>query len=269
MQCDEARELLSPYLDGELTPEQRLVVDSHLVECADCAAELVDFESISGYAARMVDPVPPADLWDRIDGQMVGSRTATEPLPEQRRRSRRKIATVIVAALLLVGTGLTVALMQWHGAEHHDTLNLDQYLTEFARDPNVAQNSLLSKYENQEVDIREATAQLGYQPVAAGRLPDGVSVKAIRVFDMPCCRCIQTICTVDKKQTVVIYEHADEHAFEFGDRRSMTCQCKGHKTRIVKFDGQMVASWAKGRRHLTLVGARDLSQVVQFVERLK
>ena len=63
------------------------------------------------------------------------------------------------------------------------------------------------------------------------KLPEGVSVKMVRIFEMPCCRCLQTICTVDGKQTVVIFEHADEHSFEFGHRPSMTCQCAGRKTR--------------------------------------
>ena len=99
MQCDEVRDLLSPYLDGELTPEQRLAVDSHLVDCSACATELNVYESISGLAARMVDPVPPPDLWERMDPQSVSPVVATESLPDSVRRSRHKIWAVPVAAL--------------------------------------------------------------------------------------------------------------------------------------------------------------------------
>ncbi len=265
MHCDEIQELLSPYHDGELSPAERLAVDTHLVECATCTDELTGFEKLSGLAAKLVDPVPPANLWERIDGQ----REVVESPSASTQRSRRKTWTVALAALLLVGTSLTFALFSKHGDEHHRTVNLDDYLTEFANNPAVAQQTLTVKYANQKVDVREAATQLHYQPVAAGRLPDGVAVQEVRVFEMPCCRCVQTICTVDGQQTVVIFEHANEHSFDFGRHPAMTCQCRGRKTRIVQFDGEIVASWAKGQRHLTLIGARDLDQVVQFVERLE
>ncbi|MFQ5731380.1 MAG: anti-sigma factor family protein [Planctomycetaceae bacterium] len=269
MQCDEARELISPFHDGELTPEQRLAVDAHLVDCSTCADELTGFEALSGLAAKMVDPIPPANLWERIDRQIVPPLVAAGAPSRSTRRSTRRIWTVALPALLLVGVSLIVARFQWRAEDHRRSVNLDRYLTEFAADPAAAQRRLTSKYENREVDVREAAAQLRTQPIAAGPLPDGVTVKMVRVFEMPCCRCAQTVCTVDGKQTVVVFEHADEHSFEFGARPSMTCQCRGRKTRIVQFDGRLVASWTRGRRQLTLVGARDLNQVVRFVERLE
>lgn len=269
MQCEEARSLLSPYLDGELTPQQRMAVDAHLTECADCTAEWEDFETISGLAARMVDPVPPAGLWERIESRNATTSGRIDTPLRSQRRARRKVRQFLVAALVLVAAGLTFAIFHWTGDHDHNTVNLNQFLTQFADDPEAAQKTLIAKYENREVNVQEAADELQYQPVAAGQLPDGVSVKTLRVIEMPCCRCLQTVCSVDGKQTVVIFEHADEHSFKFGKRPSMTCQCNGHKTRIVEFDGQMVAAWAKGNRHLTLVGARDLKQVVQFVERLE
>lgn len=270
MQCDKVRELLSPFLDGELTPEQRLAVDSHLVECSSCATELLEFQSISAAAVRMDDPTPPVGLWEsvnsRLNRQPPGVETAALASSP---RSRRRATIVAVSAVLLFAAALTVALRHWIADEDHKTVNLDRYLTEFASDPEVAQNKLISQFENQEVNIQEATDQLRYQPVAAGRLPDGVTVRSMRIFNMPCCRCLQTVCRADGKHTIVIYEHADEHSFDFGRRPSMKCDCRGRKSRIVQFDGQMVASFAKGGRYLTLVGARDLDQVVRFVERLK
>ena len=268
MRCEETRDLLSPYLDGELTPRQRMGIDAHLVECADCTAELNDWNSISDLTAKLVDPVPPADLWKRIDNENVTKPSHGRASPSVNRRASRKVWQVTVAALVLVALGLTFAFIS-RPDDDHKTVNLDQYLTQFANDPDAAQKTLIANYENRQVNVREAASQLQYQPVASGKLPEGVSVKSLRVFEMPCCRCLQTVCSVDGKQTVVIFEHADEHSFEFGRRPSMTCQCNGRKTRIVEFDGQIVAAWAMGKRHLTLVGARDLKQVVQFVERLE
>jgi anti-sigma factor RsiW len=39
MRCDEVREDLVAYLDGELAPEERERVDSHLAQCPDCRRE--------------------------------------------------------------------------------------------------------------------------------------------------------------------------------------------------------------------------------------
>lgn len=269
MRCDEARELLSPYLDGELAPQQRMGVDAHLVECSDCTAELNDWNSISNLSAKLVDPVPPADLWERIDGANVTRPNQDRVSSTVNRRMSRKVWQVTVAALVLATVGLAFAIFSLPSDADHKIVNLDGFLAEFAENPDTAQKTLIAKYENRVVNVQEAASQLQYQPVAAGKLPEGVSVKSLRVFEMPCCRCLQTVCSVNDKQTVVIFEHADEHSFEFGRRPSMTCRCNGQKTRIVEFDGQMVAAWAKGKRHLTLVGARDLKQVVQFVERLE
>lgn len=46
MTCEELEELLHPYLDGELTPAQRTDVEQHLAGCADCRAQLKDFQSL-------------------------------------------------------------------------------------------------------------------------------------------------------------------------------------------------------------------------------
>lgn len=38
MQCENIHDLLSPYLDDELSIEERDLVDRHLLQCTDCAA---------------------------------------------------------------------------------------------------------------------------------------------------------------------------------------------------------------------------------------
>jgi hypothetical protein len=37
--CEKIRELISPYIDGEVTSEERELVDSHISECAECKTE--------------------------------------------------------------------------------------------------------------------------------------------------------------------------------------------------------------------------------------
>jgi len=61
MQCERARELLSPYLDGELSAEERRAVAAHIQGCRACAAEAADFQRIGrSIAEGGREPVPKA-----------------------------------------------------------------------------------------------------------------------------------------------------------------------------------------------------------------
>src|SRR6266850_2970143 len=68
MTCDETRELLSPYLDEALAPDERSLVDAHLEGCAECRGEL---EALRGTIALLhrLEPVrAPGGFVDRGGG---------------------------------------------------------------------------------------------------------------------------------------------------------------------------------------------------------
>ena len=61
MEHNTCRENLSAYLDGELTPKERLEVETHLAGCPDCRAGLAGLKAVSGLVkAQAMEPVPPA-----------------------------------------------------------------------------------------------------------------------------------------------------------------------------------------------------------------
>ena len=61
MQCERARELLSPYLDGELSAEERRAVAAHIEGCRSCAAQANDFRRIGRTLAEAGrEPAPKA-----------------------------------------------------------------------------------------------------------------------------------------------------------------------------------------------------------------
>ena len=67
-----AEDLLSAYLDGELTQEERIKIDSHLTACRDCRLEL---ESLR-YMKRKLSLAPrrtmPPELIAQIEGHLSG-----------------------------------------------------------------------------------------------------------------------------------------------------------------------------------------------------
>ena len=61
MQCERARELLSPYLDGELSAEERRAVAAHVEGCRSCSAQVDDFRRIGRTLAEAGrEPAPKA-----------------------------------------------------------------------------------------------------------------------------------------------------------------------------------------------------------------
>ena len=50
---------LSAYLDNELSPEQRTVVETHLSECHECAEMLADFQRNRQWIGALTHEAPP------------------------------------------------------------------------------------------------------------------------------------------------------------------------------------------------------------------
>ena len=132
MQCERVRELLSPYLDGELSAEERRAVAAHLGECRSCSAQLSDFRRVGQTLAEAGREPAPKALAPRVRGNLARAVHA-EPAPTTAlipksaragaslvRRGLMRQAAVIAAACVLsaVATWLaTSTLGQQHRLE--------------------------------------------------------------------------------------------------------------------------------------------------------
>ncbi|HEY3202313.1 MAG TPA: zf-HC2 domain-containing protein [Thermoanaerobaculia bacterium] len=68
MTCQQAAELLSPYVDGELAPADRTEVDAHLAECASCLAQVESARCLKHAIARLAgSEEPPGAVRARIE----------------------------------------------------------------------------------------------------------------------------------------------------------------------------------------------------------
>lgn len=106
---------LSDYLDGELLPDQRAVVEAHLRECVECARTAEELRRVVRRASALDDRRPATDLWPGIAARIGAS--VPRPLPSGASRvrpllSRRVVFTVPqliaagLAALIATGGGL-------------------------------------------------------------------------------------------------------------------------------------------------------------------
>lgn len=128
MNCGEIRPLISAFLDGEATPEERRTVERHLATCEECRHVLAEYRAIGSDLRALPVPLPPAglrrDVWRAIEARQVGPRVVKAPaspkgkiipLPQNRNKpgainiltgagngwARAIPAAVLVAALLI------------------------------------------------------------------------------------------------------------------------------------------------------------------------
>ena len=118
MHCDVARESLCAYRDGELSPEERRAVESHLATCKACAEILADDERIRR-SLRLQGRVPvPAGLaarlrtsLDREDAQVAT--TTDVVVPARGPMPRRTPSFAMQAAALAAACVLSIAATWW------------------------------------------------------------------------------------------------------------------------------------------------------------
>jgi len=144
--CQTIRELLGPYLDDEATPSQRAQVESHLLNCDDCADQLDELRSL---AATLRDSVPvtvPRSLWGAIERRL-------EAQPAGRLRFldfMRSRSFLAAAASIAVFIGLGLFTLHWSGtrsAVEASTVDFAVLLDSLQHDAVGAFENFLSKYQ--------------------------------------------------------------------------------------------------------------------------
>jgi copper chaperone CopZ len=104
MKCEEIRDLLALYVDGFLSPEEKLIVERHLQECPDCIEE---FEQLQNVVQQLheLDPIEiPAGLKERIQQSLQEELGGTKKgfLPLYKSIPFKTWSKVVVAAAVVL-----------------------------------------------------------------------------------------------------------------------------------------------------------------------
>ncbi len=111
MDCTRARTLLSPYLDRQLGPEQRVTLEEHLASCAECRAILAHYQEIDRRLARLRGRGPSAPpLSDLMQVIRYGRRRV--PRPQGKGRLRFLGGVVILALLAFLAAFYSLAAVR-------------------------------------------------------------------------------------------------------------------------------------------------------------
>lgn len=262
MDCTETRELMSAYFDGELSQELATDVDAHVGECPTCAQEITSFQQLSAMTREVTTPPPPDTIWAELEAQLADD--APQPAAVRGRFTGRwRVVAVVASLAATVLLGAFLGYQLW-GPQHHGqemAANLDKYVDLFQRSPMEAQRMLLTTYPSARVDLSQATDKLGYRPALAAGLPSGYSIAAVHVLQMPCCTCAQILCKRDDGSIVAVFEHDADQKMWFGDRPQVATKCQCKPCDLIDVNGQLVATWQAGDRHLTFVGLEGAEEL--------
>lgn len=71
MNCHQARDLLSPYIDGELPAAERAHLEQHLEQCEDCRSELAELQALVDALGSLPEEPLPAGFGEALHGRLT------------------------------------------------------------------------------------------------------------------------------------------------------------------------------------------------------
>lgn len=122
MHCEEALELISARMDGELAEEARRPLEEHLAHCAACRAAERDFLLLRDALADAVELTPPKELKQTVMANLPSRKKTKTILPLHWKRWGASAAAVVL-----------VALAAWSLPDHiavPDAANEEEYAVE-------------------------------------------------------------------------------------------------------------------------------------------
>jgi hypothetical protein len=267
MNCSETKELLSAFLDGELSHELRESVRRHAQECASCGEELASFSAIAVLAKQLPHPVAPPDIWPRLSQELEAAtpRSRTAWLMRDARRTYSIVGLLAAAVLLLTG------IMLWSNRHMHsehsgEAGRFAQFARSFPDDPEGAQQLLLASYESRAVGKEELSNSAYYTATAASQPPDGYAFQQAYSMKMACCECSQVVLRRQSGGHVAIFEHgAVEHPDWMSGLRCTNMQCGTTRCEVAQTGEYLAVSCHVADRHFTIVGATGKSEVEALV----
>ena len=112
--------LLSPFVDGELSPKERTQVEQHLAANRESAMQVADFRAASGLMRLTFEQQADQEDWSDFSNQVLAKLTPEKPplleritasLSEMFTYQRRMMVGVMVTASLMVAVASMAFLM--------------------------------------------------------------------------------------------------------------------------------------------------------------
>lgn len=268
MNCIEVTNLLSAFLDGELTGSRLTEVTRHLEACADCRRLQESYLRLGQLSRDALPAAPIGDLWPSIATGLAQDEVS-RPVPASRRAwlGRWTIWAQVAAVLVLLGIGM----LAWNRPLSHAEKQLadvfDRYLIAFSTSPVEAQEILDKAYPSTLVSIGQSHPLADEAVmVRRGDLP-GLRRVSVVVRNLPCCDCVQGLFQRPDGSYLTVFEHEMPSQWDTNQPCTMV-NCANCKCRLMQIDSRFAASWTHDSRYFTVIGAHDLDEVESLVRLL-
>ncbi len=181
--CENVKEWLGPYLDGEVAPAVREEIETHLSRCRACMEECEELRAVAAAVAEpLVVGVPPS-LWEAIENRLVHPRTVRYPFSNVVRS--RPVLLLAASVAIVVGLGLfTLPWVRDGGSRvQAATVDFGALLDSLQGDVRAAFDRFLAKYDAKEAALTEAKRVApGLSFDLPGVLPGGFELQAMYVL---------------------------------------------------------------------------------------
>ncbi|MCF8010954.1 MAG: zf-HC2 domain-containing protein [Clostridiales bacterium] len=121
MRCQEVKELLSGYIDGQLDDACRKEVSAHLDECEECCKELAELQKAVSLMRHAPEISPPSQFKNNLISQ-VHKDKAKEPGGPGKFLRRHRAAAAAAAAVICLTVGFSI----WNSHVGFQKTNLSQ-----------------------------------------------------------------------------------------------------------------------------------------------
>jgi hypothetical protein len=267
MNCDNVRQMLSAFHDGELPAPANHDVEQHLSTCVECRQKLESMARIGQVARTLIDPGPSVDLWPQIVAQM-------SDVARSRNDGKRGWLTnrLMAVAALAVGVMLIVGIGVWQGwfsptEEQRMARIFDRYLKDFAVSPLKAQNMLDRAFPPMSVEQSENSTVASTSMVGLREKMPGLTRVAMHVRNLPCCDCVQGLYQRDDGTYVTVFEHEMPSSWD-ASSKGREVQCGDCVCRLRQLDSRLAATWTHDARYFTVIGVTGEDELKQIVEQL-
>jgi hypothetical protein len=113
---EHVQQVLSAMLDGQVDPDQRFLVERHLVQCEACRAVAAAFARTDALAREVLLPSGPAPFEAALAERLAAEPAHGQPLRRPRRRRRlwlAGVAAVLVVAVLVIASIVVSPAGRW------------------------------------------------------------------------------------------------------------------------------------------------------------
>ena len=132
--CKKLKRKLVDYLNGEILPEERGLLESHLADCPECRLEFKSLEKVMAGADSLVPEIESAMRsvdWDRMSDEITSNVFKTDKLPSREKPAEGFWSLIfkprfrpVLAALffgVILGVGLTFLIFRWPSSQEYSS----------------------------------------------------------------------------------------------------------------------------------------------------